>query len=161
MILMMMHIKINNKMKRFLLLLFSIFVYSLATAQVDIRYTSANLNMRFGPGTNYQVLTTVPKGTMVTIDEDCNCQWVPIEYNGKIGYISTSYLVKEKNSSKAISSPSEIKYYTNSKGEKIQSPTRYKTAPAGATALCRDGTYSFSKSRRGTCSHHGGVAKWL
>ncbi|WP_289144502.1 DUF3761 domain-containing protein, partial [uncultured Bacteroides sp.] len=28
-------------------------------------------------------------------------------------------------------------------------------------ALCRDGTYSFSKSRRGTCSHHGGVAKWL
>jgi hypothetical protein len=24
-----------------------------------------------------------------------------------------------------------------------------------------DGTYSFSQSRRGTCSHHGGVAKWL
>jgi len=33
--------------------------------------------------------------------------------------------------------------------------------PAGATAKCRDGTYSFSQSRRGTCSHHGGVAKWL
>ena len=34
-------------------------------------------------------------------------------------------------------------------------------APAGATALCRDGSYSFSASHRGTCSHHGGVGQWL
>jgi hypothetical protein len=33
--------------------------------------------------------------------------------------------------------------------------------PPGATALCRDGTYSFSKHRSGTCSYHGGVARWL
>jgi hypothetical protein len=33
--------------------------------------------------------------------------------------------------------------------------------PAGATALCNDGTYSYSANRRGTCSHHGGVAIWL
>ena len=35
------------------------------------------------------------------------------------------------------------------------------SAAAGATARCRDGTYSFSKHRSGTCSHHGGVAAWL
>ncbi|MCL5958996.1 MAG: DUF3761 domain-containing protein [Chloroflexi bacterium] len=35
------------------------------------------------------------------------------------------------------------------------------TAPSGATAICKDGTYSFSQNRRGTCSHHGGVAQWL
>ncbi len=34
-------------------------------------------------------------------------------------------------------------------------------APPGATALCRDGTYSYSKHRSGTCSHHGGVKRWL
>jgi hypothetical protein len=34
-------------------------------------------------------------------------------------------------------------------------------APPGATALCRDGTYSYSQHHSGTCSHHGGVAKWL
>src|SRR3954453_5054142 len=34
-------------------------------------------------------------------------------------------------------------------------------APPGATALCVDGTYSFSATRSGTCSHHGGVAVWL
>lgn len=33
--------------------------------------------------------------------------------------------------------------------------------PAGATAICRDGSYSFSQHRQGTCSHHGGVARWL
>jgi hypothetical protein len=34
-------------------------------------------------------------------------------------------------------------------------------APPGATALCKDGTYSFSQTHSGTCSHHGGVAQWL
>jgi hypothetical protein len=33
--------------------------------------------------------------------------------------------------------------------------------PPGATAQCRDGTYSFSQHHSGTCSHHGGVATWL
>jgi hypothetical protein len=33
--------------------------------------------------------------------------------------------------------------------------------PPGATARCRDGTYSYSRHRSGTCSHHGGVAQWL
>src|SRR5882724_5153112 len=37
----------------------------------------------------------------------------------------------------------------------------HQTAPAGATARCRDGTYSYSQNHRGTCSHHGGVAQWL
>ncbi len=35
------------------------------------------------------------------------------------------------------------------------------TTPYGATAVCGDGTYSFSQHRQGTCSHHGGVAQWL
>jgi hypothetical protein len=38
---------------------------------------------------------------------------------------------------------------------------RSRGAPPGATALCRDGTYSFSEHHSGTCSHHGGVADWL
>jgi hypothetical protein len=48
--------------------------------------------------------------------------------------------------------------YINSQGNYIQSPS---SNPAGASAQCRDGTYSYSQSRRGTCSHHGGVAAWL
>lgn len=148
-------------MKRLLFLLITFFITTLSNAQVGIRYTSSNLNLRYGPGTNYEVIGIVPKGTMVTIDEDCNCNWVPVEYNGMVGYISTSYLVKGNNEQNKVYPLSPIKHYTNSKGERVQSPTHYNAPPAGATALCRDGTYSFSRSRRGTCSHHGGVARWL
>jgi hypothetical protein len=51
--------------------------------------------------------------------------------------------------------------YVNSKGQSVARPENCSAAPKDATAQCRDGTYSFSRSRRGTCSHHGGVAKWL
>ena len=33
--------------------------------------------------------------------------------------------------------------------------------PTGATAKCKDGMYSHSAHRTGTCSRHGGVAQWL
>lgn len=39
-------------------------------------------------------------------------------------------------------------------------PAPQTTNPSGATALCRDGTLSYSQNRRGTCSHHGGVSVW-
>jgi hypothetical protein len=34
-------------------------------------------------------------------------------------------------------------------------------APQGATAKCRDGTYSHAASHKGACSHHGGVDSWI
>jgi serine/threonine protein kinase, bacterial len=40
-----------------------------------------------------------------------------------------------------------------------QDPYAAATA-AGASAVCADGTLSFSKTRSGTCSHHGGVHWW-
>ncbi len=54
-------------------------------------------------------------------------------------------------------------YYTNVDGNSVHAPAYSLDGdvPAGATARCRDGTYSFSQNRRGTCSHHGGVASWL
>lgn len=51
--------------------------------------------------------------------------------------------------------------YVNTYGNVVCSPYESSSAPAGATAQCEDGTYSFSQSRRGTCSRHGGVAVWL
>lgn len=32
--------------------------------------------------------------------------------------------------------------------------------PAGATAQCKDGTWSHAEHFRGTCSHHKGVRYW-
>ncbi|MGD0501506.1 MAG: DUF3761 domain-containing protein [Steroidobacteraceae bacterium] len=33
--------------------------------------------------------------------------------------------------------------------------------PTGATAKCKDGTYSKAKNHTGACSKHGGVDQWL
>src|SRR4051812_34627273 len=52
-------------------------------------------------------------------------------------------------------------YYKNVDGNTVHSPAYSDAIPAGATAQCGDGTYSFSQHRSGTCSHHGGVARWL
>ena len=131
-------------------------------AQTTIKYTSGNLNLRSSPSVYGNVLTVIPKGTPVSIAEDCDCAWIKVYYNGKIGYVSSQYLTKTAQKQSVVVTPqSEIKYYTNTYGEKVQSPTHYNAQPSGATALCRDGTYSFSRTRRGTCSHHGGVARWL
>lgn len=44
----------------------------------------------------------------------------------------------------------------------VRTPTKTTTSPKlrGASARCRDGSYSYSQHRRGTCSHHGGVSAW-
>jgi hypothetical protein len=54
-------------------------------------------------------------------------------------------------------------HYVNKAGQDVHSPAKSVDGQvqAGASAKCRDGSYSFSKNHRGTCSHHGGVAAWL
>jgi uncharacterized protein DUF3761 len=52
-------------------------------------------------------------------------------------------------------------HYVNVSGNCVLRPVAAAAAPAGASAQCVDGTYSSSQHRRGTCSGHGGVSKWL
>ena len=39
-------------------------------------------------------------------------------------------------------------------------PTLAELRAKGVSAVCNDGTYSYSQHRSGTCSHHGGVRTW-
>jgi hypothetical protein len=53
--------------------------------------------------------------------------------------------------------------YINKDGVRVHSPAHTKDSKqsVGASAQCRDGSYSFSRHHQGTCSHHGGVSRWL
>jgi hypothetical protein len=87
-----------------------------------------------------------------------------IQYRGKAEIVlhdAASWYVPKSQS--APPPPlSDDRYYTNSSGQQVHSPAYSpKGVPPNATAQCVDGTYSFSQHRSGTCSHHGGVAKWL
>jgi len=55
------------------------------------------------------------------------------------------------------------RHYRAKDGHEVHSPARstHDQVPAGASAKCQDGTYSFSQHRRGTCSHHSGVLTWF
>ncbi len=79
----------------------------------------------------------------------------------KIIYKAPVYKYTPVPTSTPASGLSNDNYYTNSQGNEVHSPAYSDSVPAGASAICGDGTYSFSQSRRGTCSHHGGVAQWL
>lgn len=76
---------------------------------------------------------------------------LPSVVNANVGTVNRCF---DSESSTVVSSAQRRR-------RRYRRPVRARTAPAGATARCRDGTYSFSQNRRGTCSHHGGVAEWL
>jgi hypothetical protein len=54
-----------------------------------------------------------------------------------------------------------LRGYVNSDGSFVLSPQHADHILAGAVALCRDGSQSFSRHVWGTCNYHGGVARWL
>jgi len=138
-------------------------------AQGLSKVTIANVNLRKGPSIDNDIICTIPKATTLTVDSLNNDapEWLRVNYCGKIGYVYSKYLSGHplksvySKTQESVTTSSGVKYYTNSQGVKVQSPTYYSSPPLGATAECWDGTYSFSHSRRGTCSHHGGVKRWL
>lgn len=56
---------------------------------------------------------------------------------------------------------SQSEYYTATSGHHVHRPVQANRPPVGASAQCGDRSYSFSENHRGTCSHHGGVSRWL
>ena len=130
-----------------------------ATVMGQNRVTRSSVNLRSDSNTASRVLGVIPQGAAVYVISSLSNGWSQVVYNYQVGYVASNHLWQGHPS--PSSSKTAVRYYTNNSGQKVQSPTYYPSAPRGATARCVDGTYSFSKNRRGTCSHHGGVAQWL
>lgn len=62
-----------------------------------------SLNFRSGPGTKYSIIGSLKKGNEVSVISELN-GWSKINYGGKTGYVSSSYLVNENESSNSESS---------------------------------------------------------
>src|SRR6185295_17846387 len=49
------------------------------------------VNMRAGPGTQFEVLATIPGGATVDVG-GCAANWCQVSYGGESGYANSSYL---------------------------------------------------------------------
>jgi uncharacterized protein YgiM (DUF1202 family) len=129
----------------------------------------SNANLRTEANIAAPKKALMPKGATVTIKDSAD-GWYVVIYKGLVGFVNAAYIKTKEDTdgyqktTPTVSQPNNngsVKYYTNKDGNQVQSPTKYDAAPKGATAVCMDDTYSFSRNRRGTCSRHGEVAKWL
>lgn len=129
-------------------------------AQDTLVWATTNLNLRADSAPGAPVLATIPRGASAKLDA-CSGAWCQVTYLEATGYAAAQYLTTTRPSIDATGCVNAGWRYVNSGGQWVPSPCRAAGPPTGATAQCRDGTCSFSQSRRGTCSHHGGVATWL
>lgn len=142
---------------------------------VLVKATKANL--RDKPSLSAGVVETVEKGDLLRlISPNAVGPWYRVR-EGKAGpevWIHGNAIVllygnAEQQSSETdpaqrpriTSPPSSSKSYVNVDGVRVPSPVFRESKPTGASARCRDGSYSFSQHRQGTCSHHGGVSEWF
>lgn len=69
----------------------------LAPVTTSTMYTTANLNMRTGPGTSYSVIRVIPKGAAVSV-LSISGGWARVTYSGSTGYSSAAYLTSSVTS---------------------------------------------------------------
>jgi len=110
-----------------------------------------------------------PSATVQRVLYRCVLTGGSVEYTTlpKAGCVVVSSYVAKPTQQGAQSNDStrliEQGSYVNRDGVVVHSPahTVSGAAPPGASAQCQDGSYSFSLHHRGTCSHHGGVSRWV
>jgi uncharacterized protein YraI len=144
-----------------------------------------SIRIRRGPGTQYETIGGLVSGTCLSIlgrNEDSSWVYMVSEDN-KTGWVAAWLLTIEGDvaqvSVKSVIAP--LPTYTvvvavppakqktpkpqNSTSTGSQESSNQNTSSqdntSGASAICVDGTLSYSAHRRGTCSYHGGVAQWL
>ena len=122
--------------------------------------TTTVVPLRARPAPRAPTVGSVPRGQTVQVAR-CAEGWCQVRYGRTSGYAQQRFLRDERPS---LSLPPGIGpgyLDRNGQGRPSPSPSQDGRVPRGATARCKDGSYSQSRSRRGTCSQHGGVKDWL
>lgn len=124
--------------------------------QRETVYAYGRVYVRTGPGASNAIARTLSRGDQVEVGPRDAHGWARVyDTSGQtIGYV---YLAGTRLRATPPSSAGE----PSSSGGRSSPHRSERSAPGGATAICRDGSYSYSAHHRGTCSHHGGVAQWL
>jgi uncharacterized protein YraI len=134
-------------------------IFLLAAPAVALTYRTNNQAiLHASANVRSATIATLANGETVEASA-CSATWCSAKWHGRNGWIARRNLTLVK---KAQGQGKSGRGYRNSDGQWVPSPQQSTTGPpAGASAQCNDGTYSFSRHHSGTCSHHGGVRRWL
>lgn len=140
---------------RFILGSLALFLFA-AAADAATYLTTLRTPLYASPSTKSVWLDALPAGVAVEVSS-CSKSWCSAAWKSQRGWIARHHLKPAKSQQQSTG-----RGYRNSDGQWIPSPQLSPNGPPpGASAQCRDGTYSFSRHHSGTCSHHGGVRRWL
>jgi len=147
----------QSRRDRFVLAVLAIFLLAAPAVAATYR-TKRQAILHASPSARSAMLATLQSGEPVDVSY-CSATWCSAAWRGRNGWIARRYLTL---SGKASAPETAGRGYRNSDGEWVPSPQQSPNGPPpGASAQCNDGTYSFSRHRSGTCSHHSGVRRWL
>ncbi len=75
-------------MKKFVVIFLFVCTAFVSFAKGVVRTTTTDLSLRVDASTYSRVILTIPQGTQVYLQEDCDCAWVYVIYNGYYGYVN-------------------------------------------------------------------------
>jgi uncharacterized protein YraI len=99
---------------------------------------TTDLNLRAGPGPDYQAIGVIPAGAPVDV-LGCSGSWCQVSYAGRAGYASASYL--SGDGSAAIMAPRAQVYGSTTYGPRVYGPTAYGPT-VGPSATYVDRSYA-------------------
>ena len=88
--------ELTKKLVKFLIAFSFAILSTIIIVNADSGVVVGNgVNLRSGPGTGYQVLSCLPRGTFVTVN-GAEGIWYKVTYNGMNGYMSSEYVSVRK-----------------------------------------------------------------
>ena len=98
----------------------------------------------------------------------CSADWKAVKAAGTQGsqthkqFMTTCLAAGSPGGAPApVATPMAHPNMTAAPAQQAMSAPAAGAMPTGATAKCKDGTFSMSKHHSGSCSRHGGVAQFL
>jgi len=127
---------------------------------------SENANLRQSANQTSDVIEVVPTDSSVEVIKQRGV-WFLVKTETAQGWMHGNTLRLERFNNKTQAAASSIPpiksteyQYRSAPPQKSASSPEPAISHSGASAKCGDGSLSYSAHRRGTCSHHGGVAVW-
>jgi uncharacterized protein YgiM (DUF1202 family) len=77
-------------------------IVTLAEAATTPYSTTGRLNVRTGPSTSKEILTTLNKGDIVLATGKISDSWLPIQFGGKTAYVFSQYVKKSTSTGIAV-----------------------------------------------------------